>query len=226
MSLPIFLTGATGYVAADLVPNLLARGHRVRALARPYSEKRVPPGARIVLGDPLFGESYRPAVQKGDTFVHLVGTPRPAPWKAPSFQRVDLGSVIEAAHVARSAGVDHFVYVGVAQPAPVMRAYVAARRAAEGVLVASGLRVTVLRPWYVLGPGHRWPHLLRPFYALAEHVPAWSESARRLGLVRREELTAALVRAIEEPREERFRVVDVPAIRAAARDRAGWAVAA
>jgi nucleoside-diphosphate-sugar epimerase len=226
MSLPIFVTGATGYVAADLVPHLMRRGHRVRALARPYSETRVPAGARVVLGDPLFGESYRHAVQAGDTFVHLVGTPRPAPWKATSFRKVDLGSVIEAVGVASSSGVEHFVYVGVAHPAPVMKAYVAARRAAEGVLRTSGLRVTVLRPWYVLGPGHRWPHLLRPFYALAERVPAWSEGAKRLGLVRRGELTAALVRAIEEPAQERFRVVDVAGIRGAVIARPRWSVAA
>jgi hypothetical protein len=26
----------------------------------------------------------------------------------------------------------------------------------------SGLNTTILRPWYVLGPGHYWPYLLKP----------------------------------------------------------------
>ena len=215
--LDVFLTGATGYLAAGLLPALAHRGHRLRALARPYSERRVPSEAQVIVGDPLFGDSYREAVRAGDTFVHLVGTPRPAPWKAPSFERVDLGSVREAVRVALSAGVAHFVYVSVAQPAPVMKSYVAARRAAEDLLVASGLRATILRPWYVLGPGHRWPHLLRPLYALAARVPTLAESARRLGLVRREDLTAAVVAAVEGPPKGRVTVVDVSGILAAGR---------
>ncbi|HSD40612.1 MAG TPA: hypothetical protein VLD36_01990 [Burkholderiales bacterium] len=56
---------------------------------------------------------------------------------------------------ASAAGVRHFVYLSVAQPAPVMHAYIAARAAAETRLRASGLDAPILRPWYVLGRGHR-----------------------------------------------------------------------
>jgi uncharacterized protein YbjT (DUF2867 family) len=38
-------------------------------------------------------------------------------------------------------------------------------------LRAAGAKATILRPWYVLGPGHRGPSLLIPFYALAALVP-------------------------------------------------------
>ena len=31
----VFVTGGTGYLGGALLPALLARGHRVRALARP-----------------------------------------------------------------------------------------------------------------------------------------------------------------------------------------------
>ena len=70
------------------------------------------------------------------------------------------------------AGVQHIVYVSVAQPAPVMRDYVAARHEGEGLVRDSKIPATILRPWYVLGPGHRWPYLLLPVYALLEAVPA------------------------------------------------------
>ena len=108
----------------------------------------------------------------------------------------------------------HFVYLSVAQPAPVMRAYLEARAEGEADLARSGLTATVLRPWYVLGPGHRWPVVLAPLYALARLLPATRESAERLGLVTLAQMIAALVRAIEEPPEAgTTRVVDVPAIR-------------
>jgi uncharacterized protein YbjT (DUF2867 family) len=56
---------------------------------------------------------------------------------------------------ASKAGIQHFIYVSVAHPAPVMKAYIAARSEAESLLKQSGLNSTILRPWYVLGPGHR-----------------------------------------------------------------------
>jgi uncharacterized protein YbjT (DUF2867 family) len=131
--------------------------------------------------------------------VHLVGTPRPSPAKAAEFRSVDLASLLaslEAAHIAR---VSHFVYVSVAQPAPVMRAYVAARAEGERRLRESGIAATVLRPWYVLGPGHRWPLALVPLYWAAERIPSLRDGARRLGLVTHAEMVAALVDAVERP---------------------------
>ena len=127
--------------------------------------------------------SYVGSVPPADTLVHLVGTPKPDPSKVAQFRAVDLASLDAAVAAAHTAGVKHLVYVSVAQPAPVMRAYVEARKAGEAMIRASGLNATILRPWYVLGPGHRWPVMLKPLYKLAAHVPAWREPAQRLGLV-------------------------------------------
>jgi hypothetical protein len=68
----------------------------------------------------------------------------------------------------------------------------------------------------VLGPDHRWPIVLVPFYAIAESLPATRESAQRLGLVTLSQMVAALVRAVEAPPATRQRrIVDVAAIRSA-----------
>ena len=115
---------------------------------------------------------------------------------------------------ARDAGVQHFVYVSVAHPAPVMQAYIAVRAEGEALVRASRIRATILRPWYVLGPGHRWPYLLLPVYAILRRVPMTRSGAERLGLVTRREMVAALVRAIEAPPAEAVRVMEVPEIRA------------
>jgi len=58
------------------------------------------------------------------------------------------------------------MYVSVAHPAPVMNAYIEPRMEVEAAIRAAGLNATILRPWYVLGPRHRWPYVLLPFYAL------------------------------------------------------------
>lgn len=71
-----------------------------------------------------------------------------------------------------------------------------------------------LRPWYSLGPRHRWPLLLLPFYGLAMLLPACRASTHRLGQVTLDQLGHALISAIEPPPAD-VRIVDVPAIRAA-----------
>ena len=64
----------------------------------------------------------------------------------------------------------------------------------------------------MVSAGHRWPVVLTPLYKLAAHVPAWREPAQRLGLVTLEQMTAALVHAVEHPATG-VRVVEVPTIR-------------
>ena len=210
----VFVTGATGYIGRALIPALLARGHSVKALARKASAHKVPAGAAIVEGDALESDSYVGAIAPADTLVHLIGTPHPNPAKAASFQAVDLRSVDAALEAACAAGIRHFVYVSVAQPAPVMRAYIEARQAGEARIRASGISATILRPWYVIGPGHRWPYLLKPLYAIMELLPPTGASARRLGLITLEQMINALVASIAQG-PEGARVLEVPEIRRA-----------
>ncbi|MBM3736947.1 MAG: NAD-dependent epimerase/dehydratase family protein [Acidobacteria bacterium] len=209
----VFVTGGTGYLGRPLIEQLTTRGHQVKALVRPGSEKRLPAGATPVLGDALNAETFTRHVKGADTLVQLAGTPKPAPWKGPEFHRVDRASAYASIAAAKAQGVPHFVYVSVAHPAPVMKSYIAVRTGCENLLRTSGLRATVLRPWYVLGPGHWWPYALIPFYALGAMLPFTREGAARLGLVRREEMVRALVWAVESPAPG-WRVLDVPAIRA------------
>ena len=210
----VFVTGGTGYIGRALITALVARGHAVTALVRPGSTNRVPKGATSISGDPLDAATFEHCLRRDPTLVHLVGTRHPDPSKANEFERVDLASIKASVEAARRAAVAHLVYVSVAQPAPVMRAYIAVRAAGEAAIASAGLSATMLRPWYVIGPGHRWPILLKPLYWIWELLPPTRDTARRLGLLTLEQMVAALVRAIEEPPPiGTIRIVDVPAIR-------------
>jgi uncharacterized protein YbjT (DUF2867 family) len=208
----VFITGGTGYMGSRLIPLLQSRGFRVTALVRPGSEHKLPPGCRVVVGDALDGRTYQQHVPGHDAFVHLIGVPHPSPAKAREFVAIDLQSGLEAASVARASGIPHFVYLSVAQPAPVMQAYLEVRARCEETIRDLGLNATILRPWYVLGPGHRWPFALVPFYWLAERIPATRAGALRLGLVTFRQMVRALARAVEEPAAG-VRVMGVPEIR-------------
>jgi len=214
--LDILVTGGTGFIGQHLVPKLLSRGHRVRLLVRQASLARVPAGASGVVGDALSADSIGAMIRPGDTMIHLVGTPHPSPTKADQFDRVDLMSIRCSVEAAKRAGISHLVYVSVAQPAPVMAHYLWVRSLGETMIREAGLTASIVRPWYVLGPGRWWPKLITPFYKLAEMVPLTRATAERLGLVSIEQFVTALVREVEYPpgRGQR-RIIDVPAIRRA-----------
>jgi NAD(P)-dependent dehydrogenase (short-subunit alcohol dehydrogenase family) len=184
----VAITGATGYLGRALSAALLTRGHTVRALVRPGGAARVTAGVEPSELDVFDQAQLAGALRAGDTLVHLIGTPHPNPRKAAEFERVDLASVRAAAMAAAATGIAHLVYVSVAQPAPIMQAYV----------------------------GHRWPYLLLPLYALAQLLPASRETARRLGMVTLAQMTRTMLRAVEQPPPAHtIRVVDVPQIRTA-----------
>ena len=208
----VFVTGGTGYIGSRLIPLLLQRGHEIKALARKGSEQRLPAGTTPVVADPLRMDSYTGQVRGSDTFVHLIGVPHPSPAKAKEFREIDLPSVQVAVKAARDAGVGHFIYLSVAQPARMMQAFIAVRSEGERLIRESGMGATFVRPWYVLGPGHRWAYALLPFYWVCERIPATRESARRLGLVSISQMLDALVWAVENPANG-VRIVDVPKIR-------------
>jgi uncharacterized protein YbjT (DUF2867 family) len=212
----VFITGGTGYMGRHLIPKLLSRGHKITAVAREGSEQKLPGGCEVIVADVFDRTTWRKHLRSEHTMVHLVGVAHPSPSRTLEFVDIDLRSAREAILAAKSEQVAQFVYVSVAQPAPVMKAYIAVRAACEGAIREAGLHATILRPWYVLGPGHWWPLPLLPFYKIAEFVPGISETAQRLGLVLLAEMIAALVAAVENPAEG-IKIVDVPGIRATAK---------
>lgn len=209
----ILITGVSGYIGRALAELLLSRGHSVVGLVRPGQRLRLTPGIQLIEGDALDEDDVRVAGAGCDSLVHLVGTRRPAPWKRQAFESIDAGSLYATAAAAKALGNPHVVYVSVAHPAPTMHAYIGVRTSCEAELARLRIRRTIVRPWYVLGPGHRWPHILKPFYALAERMPSTRDSALRLGLVTHQEMIGTLAWAVEHPSDD-MRVLEVPEIRA------------
>jgi uncharacterized protein YbjT (DUF2867 family) len=213
----VFIAGGTGYIGSHLIPILIERGHRVRALVRPGSKASLPSECEVVTGNALEASSYRKLIRPCDTFLQLVGVPHPSPAQNEQFRSIDLVSAREAIETCAELGMQHFIYLSVAHPAPIMKAYIAVRTESEELIRARRLNATILRPWYVLGPGHRWPYVLLPLYKLCEWLPSTRAAARRLGLVTLDQLLVALISAVESPAQG-TRIVEVPDIRSASID--------
>ena len=216
----VFITGGTGYLGRALIPKLVLRGHTVRALVRRGSESKLPANAEPIVGNALDKASFALQIRPSDTFVQLVGVPHPSPAKADLFRRIDLVSIRASVAVAAENGIKHFTYVTVAQPAPIMKVYQEVRAEGEQLIRSSGMKATILRPWYILGPGHWWPYFLLPVYWLCERIPAARDSALRCGLVTLRQMITALIATVENPADG-IRLVEVPQFRNAALARAG-----
>ena len=208
----VIVVGGTGYLGRPLIEKLCADGLRVTAVARPLSAARLPTGCSAIHGDALNSRTYQDRIPSHSTFVHLVGVPHPAPWKAAEFRSIDLVSLEQSVAAAKRAEAEHFVFVSVAHPAPTMRAFIEVRMKCEQTIQESGLSATILRPWYVLGPGHRWPYILIPLFKALEAIPATRQGAVRLGLVTRSQMVNALAWAVESGAAG-IRVLETAAIR-------------
>lgn len=195
----IVIAGSTGFIGRALVAALVARGNHVTSIMRPGTESRLPAGADCIVADPLNRATFLEAIRGFDAFVQLIGTPSPSPAKAEEFRRIDGGAGKEGAWACKEAGIPLYVYLSVPLDIPVMKAYVAVRAEVEALITSLGLTATIIRPFYVLGPGRRWPYLVMPFLWIGRFIPGLSRLANTMVFNTREQVVQTIVGAIENP---------------------------
>ena len=162
------VTGVTGYIGGRLVPELLASGWRVRALARHPRRLRDRPwfdAIEVVSGDAADPESLRSALSGVDVayyLIHSLGT-------GPRFESTDRHTALEFGRAAREAGLARLVYLGGLYPeGEDLSRHLDSRREVGEILLASGVPVTVLRAAVILGSGSASFEMLR---YLTERLP-------------------------------------------------------
>lgn len=69
----VFLAGATGVLGRALIPRLVVRGHRVRAIARRRPRTRLPEGVEFIEAD-LLATDIRSLVDGCDVVAHIATT--------------------------------------------------------------------------------------------------------------------------------------------------------
>lgn len=197
----VFITGGTGYIGKRLITALLKDGNfRILALVRKGSEYKLPGRCEVIVGNALNASTYKHHIPAGAIFIHLVGVPHPSPSKKEQFKKIDFVSIQEAAKAAVKAAVSHFIYLSVSMyPTRIMKTFQQVRTEGEQLLLQTNLKTSFIRPWYVLGPGHWWPVLLKPFYRIAKLIPSKREAARQLDTVSINQAICTLVYAIKNP---------------------------
>jgi uncharacterized protein YbjT (DUF2867 family) len=148
----IVVTGATGHVGSELVAQLAAGGHPVRAVTRRPESSSFPAGVEVVYGDFDDPASLDEAM-KGADRVFLMSSQQPGGGRPTQDLR--------GAEAARRAGARHVVKLSVFDGGAGDDAIAAWIREAEGAVVDSGMDWTLLRPGRFMSNALWWAPAIR-----------------------------------------------------------------
>jgi 3beta-hydroxy-Delta5-steroid dehydrogenase / steroid Delta-isomerase len=112
----VLVTGGAGFVGANLVTELLDRGHHVRSFDRAPSPLAAHPRLEVLEGDICDSETVAKAVDGIDTVIHtaaiidLVGGASVSEKQRQRSFAVNVDGTKNLVHAAQAAGVKRFVY--------------------------------------------------------------------------------------------------------------------
>ncbi len=129
----VLVTGGTGLLGQRLVDPLQTAGHEVRLMSR----RGAGPGG--VRGDLASGRDLHQAGAGAEVVVHAASDPRGDFWQT------DVAGTRRLVQAIDRGRLQHLVYVSIVGVDRIPYSYYRAKFAAEQVLLASGLPVTLLR---------------------------------------------------------------------------------
>ena len=213
----IVVTGASGFIGQAAVPVLRSRGHEVVALGR------------AVTGDLAAPVNWFAHLAGADAVVHLAALAHARGVDEARLRAVNVDAAHALGKAAASAGVRLLLMSSIkvlgeetresaftnASPAAPQDAYGRAKAAAEAALRAlPGLRLTVLRPPLVYGPGVK-ANFLALLRAIAHGWPLpLAAIANRRSLVYAGNLADVVARCLESPQAvgKTFNLSDGPPV--------------
>lgn len=174
----ILVSGASGYIGGRLVPNLLARGYKVRIMARTTSPELSEkwPAAEVVVGDALRPETLAPALEGVYAAYYLIHSLLLGPKQ---FESADITSASNFRTAAKAAKVKRIIYLGgLGDTSGHLSPHLRSRSRVATELGAGTVPVTILRAAIIIGSGSASYEILRHLVRnlLVFPVPKWART--------------------------------------------------
>lgn len=198
----IFLTGGTGFVGSEVLRQLVAAGHVVRALVRKGSEDKlaVLQNVEVHPGDVTDATSLVNALVGCDAVIHLVGIIREFPGRGVTFKQMHVESTGNILKAAAGQGVQRYLHMsanGTRERGTT--AYHRTKWQGEKLVRTSSLDWTIFRPSLIFGPGSEFVNLLTTLIRRLPVVPVIGDGKYRMQPVDVRQVAASFVKALEMP---------------------------
>lgn len=197
----VLLTGATGFVGAEIAKQLGQAGHPVRRLVRAGRPRRETPasGSEFQPGDVTDAASLKGACDGIQAVIHLVGIISEVGGQ--TFEKVHTQGTKNLLAEAQRAGVRRFVQMSALGTRPnAPSRYHQSKWAAEESVRGSGLDYTIFRPSLVYGPRDHFVNLFAKIIRRSPVVPIIGRPTALFQPVSVEAVARAFVRSLTDPR--------------------------